>query len=249
MSSKKYLYGDTETTGYSRGENIENPDQPYLVELSGILADSEKRILGRMHRIIKPDGWVIPKSASDVHGITQEIAMAEGVPMWQALWEYDRLVTQCDALVFHNAKFDHVVLRVAHLRLNHMHRFHSKEIICTMKESTSACKMPGRHASGYKQPKLSEAYQILTGKTLDNAHTSDADTEACMEIHWALMDLESQIPGIMPSPSELARNTMVEFLKNNPWMASAAGPLFAAALAEENRKQQLIHQSPCLPST
>jgi len=243
MRKKLYLYGDTETTGYWKGLDVENPDQPYIVEISGMLYDEDRNLLGKMHRIVKPDGWIIPKGASDVHGITQEIAEEKGVPMWKALWEYDRLLTRCDAVVFHNAQYDSVVIRSAHFRLNHMHRMHEKEIICTMREATPWCKIPKKGAAGYKFPNLQEAHQILVGRGFDGAHGSDPDTEACRNVHWAVQDLENAQAPL--SPVEKARRTMVAFLKTYPWMGTAAGPLFSAALAAEQAKLTNHIQTPC----
>ncbi len=74
------LFFDTETTGLPpRGAPIDDPRQPHLVQLAAMLADDDGRVLFAMSEIIRPDGYSVPEQASNVHGITTEIAEAVGL--------------------------------------------------------------------------------------------------------------------------------------------------------------------------
>lgn len=186
-----FLFADTETTGLpAKGEygNPAHPDTPHLVELAGILCDIDGNELTRLHRIIRPDFIPIPKEASDVHGITQERALQEGVPLWLAMWEFDRLIGNAKALVFHNHQFDRLILKAAHLRLGLPHRFRSVQRLCTMKQSTPIVALPKM-----KWPRLMEAYQHFFGETFEGAHGAIADAEACKRVFFRMNPPATQV--------------------------------------------------------
>jgi exonuclease I len=74
----RLLFFDTETTGV---KNWKNPNFiPVLVQLGAILQDMDTgRVLSEVNLIQTPDEDGIPKAASDVHGITDQIAIEVGV--------------------------------------------------------------------------------------------------------------------------------------------------------------------------
>lgn len=71
-----YLFFDTETTGLPKRYDAPSSDLENwscrLVQLSWLMEDDSKTLLSQGDLIIKPDGFEIPKQASDVHGITTE---------------------------------------------------------------------------------------------------------------------------------------------------------------------------------
>ena len=74
---KKLLFFDTETTGLlPKNCDIENNinNFPRLVELAFILFDEFGVKLYEADYIIKPDGFEIPITASNINGITTQIA-------------------------------------------------------------------------------------------------------------------------------------------------------------------------------
>jgi DNA polymerase-3 subunit epsilon len=185
------LFADTETTGLpAKGaySNPHHPETPHLVELCAVLTDQLGFCVARLHRIIKPEGYEIPKQASDVHGITTQMAMDNGVPLWQAIWELDRLVNRASELVMHNHQFDRLILKASHLRLGIPHGFRRAKKVCTMMLSTKICKVP--HANGrggYKWPTLAEAYRHFFNEEVDGAHGAVADATACMRIYFHML--------------------------------------------------------------
>ena len=84
---KPILFFDTETTGLPLWkEPSEDPRQPHLVELAALLVNPDTReMIAFMDVIIKPNGWTIPVDVSEIHGITTERALAEGIPEEEAL--------------------------------------------------------------------------------------------------------------------------------------------------------------------
>jgi len=72
-----YLFFDTETTGLPNDYNA-SPNQldnwPRIVQIAWLLHDYEGNEISKNEFIITPDGFSIPRSASDIHGITTEYA-------------------------------------------------------------------------------------------------------------------------------------------------------------------------------
>ena len=81
--SKTIVFLDTETTGLPTNWKAPYDQWPRMVslayQLTGISYVEENEF------IIKPDGYEIPKEASDIHGITTEIAIEKGVDLQMVL--------------------------------------------------------------------------------------------------------------------------------------------------------------------
>jgi len=77
-----YLFFDTETAGLPVNPAVSHTDidnWPRLVSIAWILCDDNRKIHEIEKYIVRPNGWVIPKAAADVHGISTEKATAEGI--------------------------------------------------------------------------------------------------------------------------------------------------------------------------
>lgn len=189
----KMLFYDIETTGLPVWEaGCDDSRQPHIVQLAGLVLASDRAVVDRMCVIVRPDGYVIPKTASDVHGITTVQAEREGIPLWKALWQFERLVHTAALRVAHNVKFDDLILGVAYHRLG-VDDWPLKEqpTYCTQDASTPICKLPGQ-CGDYKWPKLAEAYSCLVGGSFSNAHNAMADLQACVEVYYAILALKEK---------------------------------------------------------
>lgn len=199
------LFFDTETTGLPLfGEPSDHPDQPHLVEIGAILADEDTReVYAEISLLIKPDSWEISEEVSKIHGITNEAASKFGVTEDLALilfWNLVRLHNvddhKCIKRVAYNASFDQRMVRIALKRFNFDPLFaeswaDKESLFCTMQASKPILGL--KDAKGRpKNPKLSEAYQYFTGKELVGAHRAINDARACMEIYFAMQDLEKE---------------------------------------------------------
>lgn len=109
-----YLFFDTETTGLPKRYDAPSSDLENwscrLVQLSWLMEDDSKTLLSQGDLIIKPDGFEIPKQASDVHGITTEMALEKGVDLKKAVYYFLGACKMADIIVGHNVNYDmHVV--------------------------------------------------------------------------------------------------------------------------------------------
>jgi len=177
---------DTETTNLPAKGQWDNPhhdNTPKIVELAAVTYTPDGKEVSTMNVIVKPNGWTISTEASEIHGISQERAMSEGVELDLAIRHFHYVLKNTSTLVAHNIRFDWLVLQRAYIDLDFFDRLPRPELFCTMLHMTNECKLPGRYGN-YKWPTLQEAYQHTFNKTFDNAHSALADVRACAEIFF-----------------------------------------------------------------
>lgn len=188
------LFYDSETTGIPDWKNpSESPSQPHLVDLAALLYTDQGELIGQMETLIKPDGWVIPQDCIDVHGITNELAAAEGIDEAAALGQFMALHDQAGLRIAHNRTFDDRLIRIALKRFGGetveardlaADEYKAKPGDCTMWLTKEICKLPGKGAA-YKLPKLTEAYRhFFPGEEVTGAHRAMADARACARIYF-----------------------------------------------------------------
>lgn len=98
------LFFDTESTGIPKNYKAPVSDVdnwPRLVQLGYIITDNGK-IIHQNEDIVEPDGFEIPVEASDIHGITTELAKLNGIDIVEVLDEFQFWVEQCDTVIGHN---------------------------------------------------------------------------------------------------------------------------------------------------
>lgn len=190
----KHLFFDTETTGMADFKSKpEAEHQPRIVQIGAILQDDETmRILGEINLIIRPAKFLIPKEASDIHGITTEMALDCGVPLLHALEAFCSLLKQCQECVAHNAAFDRHMLTGSASRM--CVPLADVPFFCTMNAMTDVCKIPNpRFPDRYKWPKLQEAHVFAFGNEFAGAHDAMADVRACRDVfYWLKQRPEAQ---------------------------------------------------------
>jgi DNA polymerase III subunit alpha len=184
---------DTETTGLPRDYNAPVSDLsnwPRIVQIGMelTLTDDPEWVVS-VEKIIKTDGYLIPKEASDIHGITKEIADRDGYDIKPVLETFMEYAKMADVMVGHNIIYDLNVVGAELLRAG-MGNIPFKPIIDTMRESTNYCKLPGKWAGKYKFPKLGELYQILFNEPLAEAHHALADVETTIKCYRELVKRE-----------------------------------------------------------
>lgn len=193
---KTLLFYDTETTGLpdwkspSGGEN-----QPHIVQIGALLVNAETReVLKELDVIVKPEGWEIPEDTIEVHGITNEHALEVGIPEKEAIHHLLDMFHSAEGVerVAFNRTFDQRIVRIG------LKRFFNEDVQelwaekdnhhCSMLMAKKICKIEPKGRYGYKNPKLSEAYEFFTGEELEGAHNALVDAKAAMTVYFACLD-------------------------------------------------------------
>jgi len=191
-----YLFYDTETNGLPKNASLSHVDVdnwPRLVSITWVLQDEEKNVVEEESFIIKPDGWTIPQRLTDyVHGISDEQAEKEGVPIKVVLNEFMKALWRADYVVGHNIRFDRKVVAAEMYR--YLFGYHYDEVLYgtrfrdTMHASRLHVKALNKKG-GIKFPKLQEMYVKIFGSEFENAHDATADVHATADCFWKLDEM------------------------------------------------------------
>ena len=164
---KPICFFDLETTGT-------NVAQDRIVEISilKVFPNGNKE----SHTWKVNPGVPIPKQASDIHGITNE--MVEGEPSFKELApKVMALMKDSDLGGFNSNRFDIPLLAEELLRA---------EMELDLKKSMSVDVQTIFHKM--EKRTLSAAYKFYCDKNLDDAHSAEADTNATYEVLLAQLD-------------------------------------------------------------
>jgi DNA polymerase III epsilon subunit-like protein len=89
---------------------------PRLVQLAFLCYDRDGKKTGSGNHIVKPDGFVIPSSATRIHGITTGRAVAEGEAIKKVLQEFQGVIRDATVFIAHNMNFDEKIIGSEFLR-------------------------------------------------------------------------------------------------------------------------------------
>ncbi len=185
-----YLLFDTETTGLPKNYKAPASDTdnwPRLVQIAWLLFDSAGNEMDKRDYIIKPEGFTIPKEASNIHGISTEQAIEQGHDLTKVLGIFANEVKKADYIVAHNISFDEKIVDAEFIRKKSNSKLSEKKQICTMKSSTNYCELPGLY--GYKWPNLMELHKKLFDYGFEEAHNAAADIGATAKCFWKLKEI------------------------------------------------------------
>ena len=177
------LFFDTETTGVpdrSFKWDVDYMAYPHIVQIAWIFGNKFES------HIIRPEGWEIPQSSIDVHGITNEYALEHGESFSAVV---DTLIQDCHnaALICgHNIHFDTSIVKANILRELGREYYDANDVesalfkgkrIDTMRPTMKW--VDARMANGrLKFPNLSELYsRCFPGETFP-AHDALEDCKA-----------------------------------------------------------------------
>lgn len=176
------LIFDTETNGLpinwkAQLNDIDN--WPRIISIAWNKIAPDGTILSKHNAILKPDNYLISTDSICIHGITNEFAKKNGFSRKEIFLLFDKELDDCDYLVAHNIEFDFAVIYAEYVRLSKdVLTLKTKVKICTMKQATDFCKIPGKR--GYKYPKIDELYKRLFSKTLTAEHNAETNAYTCM---------------------------------------------------------------------
>jgi len=196
------LVFDTETTGLAPKGAHWGKDFvkfPHIVQISWSFNGEMKDY------IIYPDGYEIPQESTDVHGISTEKAIAEGVPLSGVIDEFMVDCNMAEWLVGHNVYFDVSTIKANAIRLYGTKIIGMMNIaldktkrIDTMYKTIKFCdKWQVKNPKMRKFPTLVELYEKLFDETFP-AHNSADDVRATERCFYKLLELKTiTVPGFV----------------------------------------------------
>ncbi|MEK0423301.1 MAG: hypothetical protein RLZ95_1211 [Bacteroidota bacterium] len=169
---------DLETTGI----NV-STDRIVEIAIVKIGLDGTKQV---KRRLVNPE-MPIPAASSNVHGITDE--MVKDAPSFKTLAnEIKQFIEGCDIGGYNSNRFDVPMLNEEFLRAGISVDIESRKLLDVQKVFHMM-----------EQRTLSAAYQFYCHKTLEDAHTAEADATATWEILEAQIERYPQIGNTVES--------------------------------------------------
>ena len=188
----KILTFDTETTGLpEKDASIYNINKwPHIIQLSYILYDSyDNNVIIKNHYIKINKQIDISNESYEKHKIVYDFLDKNGIPIIDALKEFNDHLDNCDIVVGHNLSFDKRMIFVECLRNKVNQNFTKfkgnkkfvKNEFCTMKNTKEFCNIINttkNNLNYLKSPSLSELYiKLFPNDELPN------------ELHNSLVDI------------------------------------------------------------
>jgi len=165
--TRPLAFFDLETTGLDVVK-----DRIVEISILKIFPDEQRKSI---YFLVNPE-MLIPKEVSDIHGITNE-RVANAPKFKDIAQEIANFLKDSDLAGFNSNRFDIPVLMEEMLRLGIDLELEKKSNIDVQ---TIFFKMEKRD--------LTSAYKFYCDKTLENAHTAEADTEATYEVFKAQLE-------------------------------------------------------------
>ncbi len=176
-----FLIFDTETTGLPKNYNAPLDDfnnWPRLVQIAWQIHNEKGELVEAKNFIIKPEGYEIPFNAVQVHGISTEKALTDGIELNIALKEFADAIDKVKVIAGHNIEFDLSIVGSEFLRKDIENKLFEKKHVCTKVESTEYLALPGGKGGKYKWPNLKELHTKLFNEDFQEAHNAMADVMA-----------------------------------------------------------------------
>ena len=189
-----YLIFDTETTGLPKRWDAPITDTgnwPRCVQIAWQLHDEMGRIIEHQDYLVQPDGYNIPYDAERIHGISTELAQADGISLSEVLEKFNVALSKSKFIVGQNLKFDVNIMGCEFHRLGIESPMSSMPVLDTCTEVTaSLLQLPGGRGGKFKLPTLTELHSYLFNKPFAEAHNATADVEATTRCFFELIRTE-----------------------------------------------------------
>ena len=177
-----YLIFDTETTGLPKrwGAPISDTDNwPRCIQIAWQLHDDMGKLIEHQDYLVKPEGFNIPYDAERIHGISTELAEAEGISLSEVLEKFNIALGKAKFIVGQNLGFDVNIMGSEFYRMGVDSPMASMPVLDTCTEVTaSLLQLPGGRGGKFKLPTLTELHSYLFNKPFAEAHNATADVEA-----------------------------------------------------------------------
>jgi DNA polymerase-3 subunit epsilon len=176
--SRPIAFIDLETTGISISS-----DRIVEIAIVKIMPDGSRQV---KRKLINPE-MPIPKASSDIHGITDE--MVKDAPTFrQAANEIKQFMESCDIGGYNSNRFDMPMLIEEFLRIGMDFNIEGRKMLDVQKVFHMM-----------EQRTLSAAYKFYCQKSLEDAHSAEADAQATWEVLEAQVERYPQIGNTVES--------------------------------------------------
>jgi DNA polymerase-3 subunit alpha len=189
-----YLIFDTETTGLPKRWDAPITDinnWPRCIQIAWQLHDDMGNLIEHQDYLVQPDGFNIPYDAERIHGISTELAQAEGIPLSEVLEKFNIALGKAKFIVGQNLGFDVNIMGSELYRMGVESPMASMPVLDTCTEVTaSLLKLPGGRGGKFKLPTLTELHEYLFNVPFAEAHNATADVEATTRCFLELIKRE-----------------------------------------------------------
>ncbi|MBC7607836.1 MAG: DNA polymerase III subunit alpha [Burkholderiales bacterium] len=186
-----YLIFDTETTGLPKRWDAPITDTnnwPRCVQIAWQLHDEMGKLIEHQDYLIKPQGFNIPYDAERIHGISTELAQAEGIALVEGLEKFNIALSKAKFIVGQNLGFDINIMGCEFFRAGIESFMTSLPVLDTCTEVTATLlKLTGGRGGKFKLPTLTELHQYLFEAPFSEAHNATADVEATTRCFFELV--------------------------------------------------------------
>ena len=172
MKEKKFLIWDTETTGLPLHPDAPLDLQPHVIEFGGkYLSCKTGKVIGEIDFLIDP-GIIITDEITKITGITNDAV--KGKPRFIKLMpQIAKAFHESAGCLAHNSPFDEFMLTCEFRRCGMMTFEWPPVRLCSISLY--------RNDFGY-DPKLTQLYERVLGRKLDQKHRAGSDVDALVEI-------------------------------------------------------------------
>lgn len=184
----KIFVFDTETTGFINKKETDLSKQPNIVQFAGIFWELSAWTFTELDRVdILVNPWVpIPFAASQVHHL-YDIDVKDVPKISETIDQMIAYINDADVIVGHNIEYDESMVKLELKRLNRLHDYKPKQVVCTMKTTVDFCSIQW-NGMRFKYPKLWELHKKLFWEYFTGAHDALVDVEATLRSFIALVD-------------------------------------------------------------
>ena len=191
--SRPIAFLDLETTGINL-----STDRIVEIAIVKIHPDGSETV---KRRLVNPQ-MPIPKEASDIHGITNE--MVKDAPSFkQVSNEVKQFLEQCDLAGYNSNRFDWPLLMEEFLRVGLEFDLGSRRMLNVQ-----------RIYHVLEPRTLSAAYKFYCEKTLENAHSAEVDAHATWEVFAAQVGRYPQLGDSLESVLQyIGEDQIVDFAR------------------------------------
>lgn len=190
-----YLIFDTETTGLPKRWDAPITDTnnwPRCIQIAWQLHDDMGKLIEHQDYLVRPDGFNIPYDAERIHGISTELAQAEGISLAEVLEKFNVALGKAKFIVGQNLGFDVNIMGCEFHRLGVESLMATIPVLDTCTEVTaSLLQLPGGRGGKFKLPTLTELHSYLFNKPFAEAHNATADVEATTRCFLELIRREN----------------------------------------------------------